>query len=36
MEKKPLFNKWKTGLGKTRTGFLMRLFSGKERERRVL
>lgn len=30
MEKKPLFNKWKTGLGKTRTSFLSRLFSGKE------
>ncbi len=30
MEKKPIFNKWKTGLGKTRTSFLSRLFSGKE------
>ncbi len=30
MEKKPIFNKWKTGLGKTRMSFLSRLFSGKE------
>jgi len=30
MEKKPLFQKWKTGLGKTRTGLLSRLFSSRE------
>ncbi len=30
MEKKPLFNKWKTGLGKTRTGLLARLFASKD------
>ena len=30
MEKKPLFQKWKTGLGKTRTGLLARLFASKE------
>ncbi len=30
MEKKPLFHKWKTGLGKTRTSFLSRLFASKE------
>lgn len=30
MEKKPLFHKWKTGLGKTRTSFLARLFASKE------
>ncbi|MCE5189557.1 MAG: signal recognition particle-docking protein FtsY [Eubacteriales bacterium] len=30
MEKKSLFNKWKTGLGKTRTGFFARLFASKE------
>ncbi|MEN6594544.1 MAG: signal recognition particle-docking protein FtsY [Clostridiaceae bacterium] len=30
MEKKPLFQKWKTGLGKTRTSLLARLFGGKE------
>lgn len=30
MEKKPLFQKWKTGLGKTRTGLIARIFSGKE------
>jgi fused signal recognition particle receptor len=30
MEKKPLFQKWKTGLGKTRTGFLARLFASKD------
>ncbi len=30
MEKKPLFQKWKTGLGKTRTSFLSRLFASKE------
>ena len=30
MEKKSLFNKWKTGLGKTRTGFFARLFASKD------
>jgi fused signal recognition particle receptor len=30
MEKKPLFQKWKTGLGKTRTGLLARLFASKD------
>ena len=30
MEKKPLFQKWKTGLGKTRTGLLARLFTSKD------
>ncbi|MEA5047681.1 MAG: signal recognition particle-docking protein FtsY [Eubacteriales bacterium] len=30
MEKKPLFQKWKTGLGKTRTGLLSRIFCSKE------
>ena len=30
MEKKSIFNKWKTGLGKTRTGLLARLFSAKD------
>jgi len=30
MEKKPLFQKWKTGLGKTRTGLLARIFSGRD------
>lgn len=30
MEKKPLFQKWKTGLGKTRTGFLARIFASKD------
>ncbi|MPM41404.1 Signal recognition particle receptor FtsY [bioreactor metagenome] len=30
MERKPLFQKWKTGLGKTRTGLLARLFSSKD------
>ncbi|MEA4869598.1 MAG: signal recognition particle-docking protein FtsY [Christensenella sp.] len=30
MEKKSIFNKWKTGLGKTRTGLLARLFASRE------
>ncbi len=30
MEKKSIFNKWKTGLGKTRTGLLARLFASKD------
>ena len=30
MEKKSLFHKWKTGLGKTRTGFFARLFASKD------
>jgi fused signal recognition particle receptor len=30
MEKKPLFQKWKTGLGKTRTSLLARLFGAKD------
>ena len=30
MEKKSIFNKWKTGLGKTRMGFFARLFSSKD------
>ena len=30
MEKKSIFNKWKTGLGKTRTGFFARLFASKD------
>jgi len=30
MEKKPLFQKWKTGLGKTRMGLLARLFASKD------
>ncbi len=30
MERKPLFQKWKTGLGKTRTGLLARLFASKD------
>jgi len=30
MDRKPFFQKWKTGLGKTRTSLLSRLFSGKE------
>ena len=30
MEKTPLFQKWKTGLGKTRTGLLARLFASKD------
>ncbi len=30
MEKKPLFQKWKTGLGKTRTGLLARIFASKD------
>lgn len=30
MEKTSLFNKWKTGLGKTRTGFFARLFASKD------
>jgi fused signal recognition particle receptor len=30
MEKKPLFQKWKTGLGKTRTGLLARLFTSND------
>lgn len=30
MEKKSLFSQWKTGLGKTRTGFFARLFASKD------
>ena len=30
MEKKSIFSKWKTGLGKTRTGLLARLFASKD------
>lgn len=30
MEKKSIFNKWKTGLGKTRMGLLARLFASKD------